>query len=80
MLKQAYAVGEYFVPRCLSSNALGMTREDAKDWEENISCLWEAGIELSDSSDKMLWIGNNQMGTITTKLAYLSLFKHYQMP
>lgn len=80
VLKQAQAFGEDYEPDWISSDALGMIGEEAMEWEEYTSCLREASIELIGRSNKMVWSGNNQMGTVTAKLAYLSLFKQSQIP
>ena len=63
----------------LSTATLGLAGVVALEWEEFISSLWEAGIIFSEASDTLVCIGNKQMGTVMTSLAYSSLFKKYRV-
>ena len=75
VLKQAYAAGVDHEPGWVSLKELGPIGDLAREWDDYTFSLCAAGIVLSNNSDQLVWIINNQMGVVTSKLSYLSLIK-----
>ena len=55
---------------------MGLISEWALKWKKYIDVLKDEGVKLKANDEKLTWLENKKIGTITTKLAYDFLGKN----
>ena len=73
MIKHAVKVNAEYAFGWYSTADLTLQGELVVKWDEFLSRLSLAGINLSDSSDDIVWCLNKKRGDVTTNLAYNAL-------
>ena len=78
VLKHAVVDCDDLTTGWLSAHFLGLSGMEALEWDVFTSKSREAGIFFTDEPDSLVWSGNKEAGSVTTSLAYSSIFKIYR--